>query len=96
MRPAAVLDRHRSKIRELARKHRAENPRVFGSTATGQDVEGSDLDILVDRGPGATLIDLNSLQIELEMLLGVRVEVRTTAELSASIRSEVLANALPV
>jgi predicted nucleotidyltransferase len=59
----------------MSRFH-ADNPRVFGSVVNGTDVEGSDLDLLVDPLVGATLFDLGGLQIELESLLGVEVDIR--------------------
>jgi len=44
---------------------------VFGSVLHGDDRDGSDLDLLVDALPGATLFDLGGLQVELEELRGV-------------------------
>jgi predicted nucleotidyltransferase len=69
---------------------------VFGSTARGTDVSGSDLDILVDPLPNATLFDLGGFQDEMEELLGVSVDVRTPGDLPASIRPRVLAEARPL
>lgn len=83
-------------MRRLAARYRVANPRVFGSVARGLDREGSDLDLLVDALPGATLLDLGGLQVALEDLLGVRVDVRTPLDLPASFRDEVLRLAKPV
>ena len=58
MRPSIVLDLMRSAIREAAGRFRTANPRIFGSVLHGTDQEGSDLDLLVDALPGATLFDL--------------------------------------
>jgi predicted nucleotidyltransferase len=69
MRPSLALERNRTAVLEATRRFRAENPRVFGSALHGVDQEGSDLDLLVDALPGATLFDLGGLQIELEALL---------------------------
>lgn len=74
----------------------ATNPRVFGSVLHGTDQEGSDLDLLVDALPGATLFDLGGLQAELESLLGVQVEVLTPTDLPHKFRDLVLAEAKPV
>ena len=49
--------------------------RVCGSVARGEDSEKSDIDILVDPEPGATLFDMGGLSEELRELLGVRVDV---------------------
>ena len=96
MRPSEVLERNRQVIREVTARHKATNPRVFGSVLHGNDQEGSDLDLLVDALPGATLFDLGGLQDELQTLLGVQVDVLTPADLPARFRAQVLAQAQPV
>lgn len=62
----------------------------------GTDRDGSDLDLLVDALPGATLFDLGGLQAELEEMLGVQVDVLTPGDLPPSFRAQVLAEAAPV
>ena len=96
MRPSVVLDMKRSGVREATGRFRAANPRVFGSVLHGTDRDGSDLDLLVDALPGATLFDLGGLQDELETLLGVRVDLLTPADLPAKFRAKVLAEARPI
>ncbi len=93
MRPSEILPKYRDAIHDSVRRHRAANPRVFGSVARRQDHEGSDLDLLVDPLPDTTLLDLGGLQVELEELLGVRVDVRVPGDLPAKVRAEVLAEA---
>jgi uncharacterized protein len=73
-RPSFALTAHRNDIRRLVAANRAANARVFGSILRSDD---SDLDILVDALPGATLRDLGAIQVELEDLLGVPVDVVT-------------------
>ncbi len=96
MQPSIALDLKRSAIRESASRFRVANPRIFGSVLHGTDKEGSDLDLLVDALPGATLFDLGGLQDELETLLGVQVVLLTPADLPPKFRSKVLAEAQPV
>lgn len=96
MRPSAALALQRAAVREMAGRFRAANPRVFGSCARGLDTENSDLDLLVDALPGATLFDLGGLQQTLEDLLGVRVDLVTPADLPPLIREAVMAEAQPV
>ena len=62
----------------------------------GTDKEGSDLDLLVDALPGATLFDLGGLQMELERLLGVPVDLLTPGDLPLPLRQKILAEAQPV
>lgn len=66
MRPSLVLDMKRSAVREAVSRFRTANLRVFGSALHGTDQDGSDLDLLVDALPGATLLDLGDLQDELK------------------------------
>jgi len=96
MRPSVALDMKRNAVREAARRFRTANPRVFGSALLGTDRDGSDLDLLVDAMPGATLFDLGGLQDELQELLGVHVDLLTPADLPAKFRDKVLAEAQPV
>lgn len=93
MKPSTALETHRLAIVAAVHRHKAANARVFGSVARGTDTEGSDIDILVDALPGATLFDLGGLQVELEELLGVRTDVLTPEDLPEYMRGEVLAEA---
>jgi predicted nucleotidyltransferase len=96
MRPSLALDLKRSAVREVTSRFRVANPRVFGSVLHGTDQDGSDLDMLVDALPGATLFDLGGLQVELEALLGIHVDLLTPADLPPEFRAKVLAEAQPV
>jgi predicted nucleotidyltransferase len=96
MKPSAALEQNRPAIRAAVVRRRADNPRVFGSVLRGTDHDGSDLDILVDALPGATLFDLGGLQEDLEALLGVLVDVRTPGDLPREFRDKVLAEAVPL
>lgn len=96
MKPSVALDLKRSAVREATERFHAANPRVFGSVIHGADQDGSDLDLLVDALPGATLFDLGGLQVELEALLGVPVDLLTPSDLPPKVRAQVLAEAQPV
>ena len=96
MKPSVALDLKRSAVREATERFHAANPRVFGSVLHGADQDGSDLDLLVDALPGATLFDLGGLQVELEALLGVPVDLLTPGDLPPKVRAQVLAEAQPV
>lgn len=96
MRPSEALNSHREKIRDAIERSRARNPRVFGSVLHGADIEGSDLDLLVDALPGTTLLDMARLQLELETILGLRVDVLTPGDLPRRVRERVLGEAQPL
>lgn len=96
MKPSELLTRNREQILHIVAAHRAARPRVFGSALHGRDTEQSDLDLLVDTLPGATLLDLGAIQIELEDLLGIRVDVLTPGDLPVKFRQQVLREASPI
>jgi predicted nucleotidyltransferase len=95
-RPSAVLGTHRDRILQISRAHGANNVRVFGSAARGTDLDGSDVDLLVDVDERATLFTLAELEQALSELLGVPVDVRTPAEISRYVRDRVIAEARPL
>lgn len=96
MRPSEALASNRAAIREVVEFHRARNARVFGSVLHGQDIDGSDLDLLVDPTPETTLMDVAYIQVKLQSLLGVPVDVLTPRALPDSFRNRVLSEAVPV
>src|SRR5690242_12190859 len=96
MRPSTAIKLRRDAILEAVLRFRAANPRVFGSVLSGEDSDGSDLDLLVDALPQTTLFDLGGLQVELEDLLGVPVDVVTPGDLPAKYRDKILSEARPL
>ena len=96
MRPSVALNRSRVAVREAVSRFPAANPRVFGSILHGTDHDGSDIDLLVDALPGATLFDLGGLQIELEDILGLPVDLLTPADLPKKFRDQVIQEAQPL
>lgn len=96
LKPSLVLSQNRELIRRIVLSHRSCNPRIFGSILHGTDTEISDLDLLIDPLPGATLFDLGAIQIELEESLGVAVDVLTPKDLPEKFREQVLRAAVPV
>lgn len=96
MRPSDILDANRAAVREAVSRYRTTNPRIFGSVLHGTDHEGSDIDILVDKLPGATLFDLGGLYEDLNALLGVKVDVLTPGDLPKKFRAKVVAEAQPI
>jgi len=62
-------------IKAIAARHKAFNVAVFGSVARGEDGPTSDIDLLVDFLPGASLVDEFRLENELREFLKVRVDL---------------------
>lgn len=74
-RPSAVVAAHRAEILRLAGVNKADDVRMFGSIARGEDTPDSDVDLLVRFAPDASLFDQARLILDLEELLGVSVDV---------------------
>ena len=88
-----LLNEKRTEILATARHHGARNVRIFGSVARGEDDEKSDLDFLVEMEPGRSLLDHAALLLDLEELLGCKVDVLSENGIKPRIREQVLREA---
>jgi len=96
MKALEQLNRYRDNLLALASRHHATRIRIFGSVARGEDKPGSDIDLLVDFAPEASLLDLVGLQQDAEALLGRQVDVVTPDGVSPFLREQILADARPL
>ena len=96
MRIEQLLRERREDIKRIAAKHGAFNIRVFGSVARGEATSESDLDLLIDVGQITSSWFPVGLILELEELLGCKVEVVTERSLNPYIRDQVLREAIPL
>ena len=88
-----ALRQRRSEILRIAQAHGAKNVRVFSSVARGEEGPDSDLDFLVDLEPRRNLLDLSHLVMDLQGLLGRKVDVVEPEGLHWYIRDKVLKEA---
>jgi len=70
----------RARIVAILREHGVRHASLFGSVARGDQREDSDIDLFVDLPPGASLMDLSRLGLELEDALGRSVDLVTSFE----------------
>ena len=92
-----TLKERRAEILQIAAAHGAFNVRVFGSVARGEETPDSDIDLLIDYDankttpwfPGGLLIDLQDL-------LGRKVDILTEKSISSLIREQVMSEAQPL
>ena len=91
-----LLKDKREDILRIAAGHGARNVRIFGSVARGEADEKSDIDVLVDMEPGRSLLDMGGLLMDLQGLLGRKVDVATEKGLRDRIRDRVLNEAIPL
>lgn len=90
------LQAQREAILELAERRGVRSLRVFGSVARGEARPDSDVDFLIELEPGRTLLDLGALQMDLQDLLGRKVDVVEPDALHCYIRDRVLQEAVPL
>ena len=91
-----VLKLKRNEILSLASRYGVKNLRVFGSMARGEASPQSDVDFLVEVEPGRSYLDLGSFLMDVQDLLGRRVDLVTERALHASIKKQVLQEAVPL
>ena len=88
-----LIEAHRDEIRAIASKYGVIDVRVFGSMARGDATDASDVDLLVRPLPGTSLLDLGGLLVDVQDLLGRRVEVVSDRSLHPAIREQILQEA---
>lgn len=78
MRPNDAIRGKEGEIRRLIEGYGFIEPKLFGSAARGEDLEGSDLDLLATIPPAMagkiSLFDIAELEDELQALVGVSVD----------------------
>lgn len=91
-----LIREQRDEIQRIAAEHGVTKLRVFGSVARGEERPGSDLDLLIEVGPVTSSWFPAGLILDLEQLLGCRVEVITEQGLHPELREAVLRDARPL
>lgn len=87
------IEQQRHKLRALADSYGLRSIKVFGSMARGDAGPGSDVDLLVETGPGTSGFTLGALLMDAQDLLGRPVDIVTPAALHPTIRDKVLKEA---
>jgi len=90
------LRQRRKAVIKAAEARRARNIGVFGSVARGEDIESSDIDLLVDLDEGVGLLDLVGLERELAELLGVHVDIVPADALKPQTKERIRREAVPL
>lgn len=96
MHTAESIRLRRDAILEIAGRYGAHDIRIFGSVARGDATESSDLDLIVRFDPDRSLFDHGGLLMDLQDLLGVKVDVISEAGLRDCFRNEITRDAIPL
>ncbi len=91
-----LIEKHRTEICALTKRHGIDDLRIFGSMARGNAGDDSDVDLLVSLPPGKSGLVLGGLLMDVQDLLQRRVEVVTERALHPALRERVLKEAQPL
>lgn len=84
------------RIKPILRKFGVKRAGIFGSVARGENIPGSDLDLLIQVEKTTTLIKLLSLKNVLEDLLKTHVDLVEYSMLKPERRDEVLSEEVKI
>ncbi len=94
--PSVAVRDNLDRIRAIMARHSLKTAKIFGSTARGEDTPASDVDVLVEPTEQTSLMDLARLKIELEDLLGAKVDIATAAALPDDIAKSIATDLMPL
>ncbi len=78
-------------IVDILKKHKIRKAGIFGSYARGEENKDSDIDILIDVGGRKfSLLDLVSLEMELEKRMGKKIDLLTYAGINSHLKEYIL------
>ena len=83
-------------ILAAAEANRAENVRVFGSVARGDETATSDVDLLVSLLPDADVFDIAGLHVTLNELLPCKVDIVPDESVDPLLYAYVFKDAVPL
>ena len=89
-----AIREQRESILRVAAKHGATQVRLIGSVARGEARPDSDIDLLVTWQEGTSILDQAALKLELESLLGRKVDIASDGWVKPSIRESVYRDAI--
>lgn len=83
-------------VLQVLRAAGGDNVRVFGSVATGNDNDESDVDIVFTMRTAVGLMQLSALERRIAELIGIDVDLVPESSLRPRIRDRVLEEAIPL
>ncbi|MBC3495743.1 nucleotidyltransferase domain-containing protein [Pseudomonas sp. SWRI100] len=100
MKPSDAIQGKTQQIRQAVEAYGFVNVRMFGSVCRGEDIEGSDLDLLVtipaEREGKISLFDILDLESTLEEMLGIPIDLNVANNMPEHLKPEVERSAIPL
>ena len=91
-----TIREQREAIIRIAGLHGATEVRLIGSIARGEARPDSDVDLLVTWSEGTSLLDHAALMLELEKLLGRKVDIASDGWVKPAIQESVYRDAIAI
>lgn len=91
-----TIEEIKDKILPILKKYGVKRAGIFGSVARGESTEESDIDILVEIEGSMSLLDFAGLKLELEEILGRKVDLGEYSAIKPLIREEILKEVVPI
>ena len=91
-----TINEIKEKITPILKKHGITKAAVFGSVARGENTEESDIDILVEIPYPHGLFEFAGIKIELEDVLGKKVDLVEYQAIRQKIKESILSNQVPI
>lgn len=90
------IEELKEKILPILKKYGVTRAGIFGSTVKGKQTEDSDVDILVEINRRMSLLEFAGLKVELEEVLGRKVDLGEYSAIKPIIREEILSEAVTI
>ena len=84
------LEDMKKKIRKILKKYGIVRAGIFGSYARGEQKKNSDVDLLIQPTKDMSLLDLSGLKIELEEILGKKVDLVSYKYIHPKLKERIL------
>ncbi|MGB9798056.1 MAG: nucleotidyltransferase family protein [bacterium] len=91
-----TIEEIKNKIIPILKKYKVKKAGIFGSVARGKTTEKSDIDILVEIEGKMSLLDFAELKLELEEVLGKKVDLGEYSTIKPLIKEQVLKDEIPI
>jgi len=90
------IEEIKKKILPIFKKYGVKKAGVFGSVVRAEDTEKSDIDILVEIEGRMSLLDFAGLKLELEEVLGRKVDLGEYSTIKPIIKEQILSEEVAI
>jgi len=84
------IDEIKRKIEPILKRYGVKRAGIFGSVVRGEENEESDIDVLVEIEGRMSLLDFAGLKLELEEVLGRKVDLGEYSVIKPIIKEQIL------